>query len=176
MKKGLFAAVLAFGLVMAGMAYAQGPGYGYGGGYGGMGPGMMGYYGGSGYGYGGMGPGMMGYYGGSGYGYGGMGPGMMGYYGGNGYGYGCPAYGAYGYGHSGYGPYGWNGYQNGWNNEKYQKFLNDTEGLRRQLNDKGFEYQEALRNPNSTKESLAQIQKDINKLQAEINEKAQQEQ
>lgn len=74
-------------------AQPYGPGYGMGpgmmGGYGGaapgygMGPGMMGGYGGTGPGYG-MGPGMMG-------GYGGMGPGMMGGYGmGPGYGYGGP--------------------------------------------------------------------------------------
>ncbi|HEX8980594.1 MAG TPA: Spy/CpxP family protein refolding chaperone [Parasulfuritortus sp.] len=63
----------------SGWGYGMGPGMmgGYGGGYGyGMGPGMMGGYGG---GYG-MGPGMMGGYGGGW----GMGPGMMGGYGGMG--------------------------------------------------------------------------------------------
>lgn len=117
-------------------------------------------YGNGGYGMGGYG--MMG----PGYGYGMMGPGygMMG--GGYGNGYACP-----GYGNGGYRG-GWN---NSWNNPNSQKFLDDTVQLRKQLNDKRFEYQEALRNPNTTREQLAKIEKDMIDLQAKISDKAQQD-
>ncbi len=119
--------------------------------YGGMGSGMMGS------GYSGMGQGMMGS------GYSGMGPGATGYSNGNGNGYGG-------------GGYGWNGYRNNSNSPQSQKFLNDTVELRRQLNDRRFEYQEALRNPNTSREQLAQLESEINDLQAKINYKAQQDQ
>lgn len=77
MKQQILAVAVALLTASAAVtAQPYGPGYG-------MGPGMMGGYGGAGPGYG-MGPGMMG-------GYGGMGPGMMGGYGmGPGYGYGGP--------------------------------------------------------------------------------------
>ncbi len=148
MKKMIIAAVLAVGLATAGMVYAHG-GYGYGG-YGMGGYGMMG----PGYGYGG---------------YGMMGPGMMG--GGYGNGYACPGYGG-GYGNGGGYGSAWN---NGWNTPNNQKFLDDTVQLRKQLNDKRFEYQEALRNPNTTREQLAKIEKDMIDLQAKISDKAQQD-
>ena len=114
--------------------------------------------GGYGGGYGMMGPG----YGMMGGGYG-MGPGMMGY-GGNGNGYACPGYGN-----------GWNSGQNGWNSQTNQKFLDDTVKLRKELNDKRFEYQEAVRNPNTSREQLAKIEKDIIDLRTQIWDKAQQE-
>ncbi len=140
----------------------NGSGYGYG-----MGPGMMGYgYGpggnGGGYGYG-MGPGMMG----GGYGYG-MGPGMMG----GGYGYGMgPGMMGYGYGpNNGFG-YGNRG--NGWQQpEQVQKFLDQTVKLRRELNDKEFDYREALRNPKTTPETLAKLEKEIIDLRNQISNKA----
>jgi hypothetical protein len=75
MKKGLLAIAIAImmGFASSGLLAQGGPGYGgYGPGYG-MGPGMMGGYGGYGGGYGpgwGMGPGMMWGYGGYGPGYG----------------------------------------------------------------------------------------------------------
>ena len=53
-----------------------------------------------------------------------------------------------------------------------QKFLDETKDLRKQLNNKRFEYSEALRNPQATAESLAKIQKEMADLQAEIYGKA----
>ena len=116
-------------------------------------------YGGRGYGghmmgneYGSMGPGMMG---GN---YGMMGPGMMGSYGG---GYGdCPGASYFG--------------KDGWNSEPHQKFLEDTVGLRKELNDKGFEYAEAQRSPNTTREQLASIEKEVIDIRTKLQEKAEQ--
>ena len=99
---------------------------------------------------GGSGYGMMG---GGGYG---MGPGMM--YGDGGYG--CP--GAAGYG------------QNGWNSENNQKFLADTVQLRKEMNDKRFEYQEALRNPKTTREQLSTLEKGMIDLRTKLADKADQ--
>jgi hypothetical protein len=131
----------------------MGGNYGYG-----MGPGMMG----GGYGYG-MGPGMMG----GNYGYG-MGPGMMG---GN-YGYGMgPGMRNYSYGPNNGSRYGNRWY--GWQQPKQvQKFLDQTVDLRRKLNDKEFDYREALRNPKTSPESLAKIEKEITDLRIQISEKA----
>ena len=95
-------------------------------------------------GYGMMGPGM-------------MGPGMMGY--GGGYGD-CP-------GAAYFGP-------DGWNRESQQKFLEDTVGLRKELNDKWFEYSEAQRNPNTTQEQLAAIEKQVIDIRTKLQEKAEQ--
>lgn len=116
-------------------------------------------YGGRGYGghmmgngYGSMGPGMMG----SNYSM--MGPEMMGSYGG---GYGdCPGANYFG--------------KDGWNSEPHQKFLEDTVGLRKELNDKGFEYKEAQRNPNTTREQLASIEKEVIDIRTKLQEKAEQ--
>ncbi len=109
---------------------------------------MMGRGSGMGYGMmgGGMGPGMMG--GGMGYGMmgGGMGPGMMG--------------GGYGTGRS----YATNAYD--------QKFLDETKNLRKQLNGKRFEYFEALRNPKTTPDTIAKLEKEITELQKNIYAKA----
>jgi Spy/CpxP family protein refolding chaperone len=130
-------------LLVAVLAYAQGPGMmgsgqgwnycpycgqnlGQGGGYG-MGRGMMG----GGYG---MGPGMMG----GGYG---MGPGMMG-----------PGYSQ--------------------QNEACQKFFDDTAAMRKDLHTKRYEYFETIRNPKTTPETVAKLEKDLRELQAKIYEKA----
>jgi hypothetical protein len=91
---------------------------------------------------------------------------MMGYGGG----YACPGYGWRGNANR------WNSGQYGWNNERTQKFLNDTEQLRKKLNDLRFEYREALRNPNTSQEQLAKIEKDMIDLRAKIWDKAQQQQ
>jgi len=121
------------------------------GGYG-MGPGMMGGYG--------MGPGMMGGYG--------MGPGMMG-----GYGMGPGMMGGYGMGPCMMGRYSYQG-DSGYKDyaEKYQKFLNDTTQLRRELHDKQFDYFEAMRNPEANHEKITKLENEIHDLQKEINEKA----
>jgi|Deesub1362A_J573_1020465.scaffolds.fasta_scaffold00171_25 hypothetical protein len=120
-----------------------------------MGYGMMGM----------MGPGMMGGYG--------MGSGMMGY--GT-----CPCYG-YGMMHNmmmgsgmGYGGCGMMGpgMMWGYGAERYQRFLDETVDLRRQLNSKTFEYYEALRNPETKTETVIKLQKEIQELQRKIYEKA----
>ena len=148
MKKVIIASILVVGLA-TGFAYAHNNNWGgQGQRYGGH---MMGGYGGN---YGGMmGPGMMGGYGG-----GMMGPGMMGGYGGeNGD---CPGAAYFG--------------QDGWNSEPHQKFLEDTVGLRKELNDKAFEYTEAQRNPNTTREQLAAIEKEVIDIRTKLQEKAEQ--
>jgi hypothetical protein len=104
-------------------------------------------------GYGMMGPGYGGY---------GMGPGMM-----------------HGYGRGGYGMgpgMMWGGYGRGPGNfqqsEECQKFFDQNAGLRKELNDKRFDYFEAMRNPKTTGESLAKIEKEIRDLQEKIYAKA----
>ena len=99
-----------------------------------------------------QGPGMMG----PGYGYGGygMGPGMMG----PGYGYG---------GYRDYGPR--QGYMQ---NEECQKFLDSTAKERRELHDKRYEYFEAVRNPKTTPNSIANLEKEIRQLQDKIYSEA----
>ena len=164
MKKIFMLVVMAL-LLAAVPSMAQNPGYG---GYG-MGPGMMGGYGGYGYG---MGPGMMGGYGGygmgpgmmGGYGGYGMGPGMMGGYGG--YGMGPGMMGNYGYGVC---PYcgGFQGQQFN-SNEDYAKFLDDTKEQRKKLNNLMFEYNEEMRSPNPDKEKLAKMGKEIDQLRSDI--------
>lgn len=116
-------------------------------------------YGGRGYGghmmdnaYGQMGPGMMG---GN---YGMMGPGMMGGYGGRFND--CPGAGYFG--------------NDGWNSESQQKFLEDTVDLRKDLNNKMFEYGEAQRNPDTTREQLASIEKEVIDIRTKLQDKAEQ--
>jgi hypothetical protein len=87
----------------------------------------------------GMGPGMMGGQG--------MGPGMMG-----GYGMGPGMMGR--------------GYQG--QSAECQKFYDETAGLRKELNNKRFEYFEAVRNPKTTGESLTKIGKEVRELQEKI--------
>ena len=163
MKKIVIATVLAVGLAAGGWVYAHGSGNSYGmtgnGSYammgGGGGYGMMGGGGGGGYGMmggGGGGNGMMG----GGGGYGNMG-------GGSGYGNNTRQ----------------NNYSNGdrstQNTRNYhqnKRFLDETVHLRKELNDKRFEYQEAERNPNTSREQLSRLQREMNGLQTQLNEKA----
>jgi hypothetical protein len=98
-----------------------------------------------------MGPGMMGSYGMNG-------PGMMG---GSGGGYGdCPGASYFG--------------SDGWNSEPHKKFLEDTVGLRKDLNEKRFEYVEAQRNPETTREQLAAIEKEVIDIRTQLQNKAEQ--
>jgi hypothetical protein len=148
MKRAIILTGFLVVLLVAVLAYAQGPGMmgggqgwnycpycgqnlGPGGGRYGMGPGMMGGYGGYG-----MGPGMMGGYGGYG-----MGPGMMG-----------PGYSQ--------------------QNEACQKFFDDTAGMRKDLNTKRYEYFETIRNPKTTPETVAKLEKELRELQEKIYAKA----
>jgi hypothetical protein len=115
------------------------------GGYGyGMGPGMMGGYG--------MGSGMMGGYG--------MGPGMMG-----GCGMGSGMMSGMGYGMMGpgmmysYGP-------------EFKKYLDETKDLRKSLHMKMFDYMEALRDPETTREAITTLRKEMSDLITELRKKA----
>ena len=149
MKKVIIASILVVGLA-AGVAFAHNNGYGQRG-YGGH---MMGgNYGMMGGGYGNMGPGMMGG------GYGNMGPGMMG--GGYGGGYDdCPGAATFG--------------KDGWNSESHQKFLEETLDLRKELNAIAFDFTEAQRNPNTTREQLATLEKDMIDIRTKLQDKAEQ--
>ncbi len=106
-----------------------------------------------------MGQGMMGYGG-----YGMMGPGMMGY--------GMMGHhrmgGMMGPGMMGYGDYGTGKYDP----EAYQKYLDDTVDLRKKLHNRKFDYFEARRNPDTKRETLLKIEKEIHDIQWEIYEKA----
>ncbi|MGW8161863.1 MAG: hypothetical protein ACWGN1_06410 [Desulfobulbales bacterium] len=137
---------------MAG-CYGMGPGMMMGG-YG-MGPGMMGGYG--------MGPGMMGGYG--------MGPGMMG-----GYGMGSGMMGGYGMGHMNrhmMDEYGWGRGKKPFSSpENYNKFLDETKDLRKELHDMQFEYGEMMRNPKTTMGDLKKMQQEMFELQKKLLEKS----
>ena len=52
--------------------------------------------------------------------------------------------------------------------EQRAKFLNDTVDLRRQMVVKRFDYREALRNPETTPEDLAKIEKDMLELRIKM--------
>jgi len=52
--------------------------------------------------------------------------------------------------------------------EECQKFLDQNAGLRKELHEKRFEYTEAMRNPKTTRESLAKLEKEIRDLQDKI--------
>jgi len=142
MKKILLSSALLVALA-AGIAYAHGGGQMMGGGGYGQGYGM---------GYG-MGPGMMGP--------GMMGPGMM------------------GSGMMGPGMMGddWSGcpgamwFNQGPDSQKhYQEYLDKTSDLRKQMYDLHFEYMEAYRNPNTTKETMGNIEQKMNDLRLKMFE------
>ncbi len=88
-----------------------------------------------------------------GYGYG-MGPGMMGGY--------------------GMGPGMMGGYGMGFYSQTAEcvKFYDETAKLRRELNDKRFEYFEAIRDPKTPEEKTANLQKEITELRQKIHAKA----
>jgi hypothetical protein len=142
MKKTVIAALLVAGLATTGLVWAHGNG-GYGMGYG---------YGMGGYHMMGDGYGMMGGHGSRAYGM--MGPGMMGGYGQ----YNCPGAAGFDRDDADY--------------TQQQKFMDDTAGLRKQINDKQFDYMEARRNPSTTREQLAEMEKDIYSLQSQLRDRA----
>jgi hypothetical protein len=115
--------------------------------YYGYGCGMMGY---------GMGPGMMGY---------GYGPGMMGGYG-MGYGMGPGMMGGYGMGY-GMGP----GMMYP-SSPEMRKFLDETREKRKEIHLKMFDYMEALRNPDTSYETIRKLQKEMGELSTELLKKA----
>jgi len=87
----------------------------------------------------------------------GMGPGMIGggMMGGQGMGPGMMGRGMMGRGYQGQSP-------------ECQKFYDETAGLRKELHNKRFEYFEAARNPKTTGEALAKIEKEVRELQEKI--------
>jgi hypothetical protein len=89
-----------------------------------------------------------------------------GWYGGN---QGGPCYG-YGY-HMKGARYG--GPMMGWRGGSYdQKFLDETAGLRKELNEKRFDYFEAMRNPKTDPETVTRLEKEIGELQNQLYAKA----
>jgi hypothetical protein len=58
------------------------------------------------------------------------------------------------------------GYQS--QSSECQKFYDDTAGLRKELHNKRFEYFEAARNPKTTGDTLAKIEKEVRELQEKI--------
>jgi hypothetical protein len=81
--------------------------------------------------------------------------------------FGCPGY---GYGPQMMGP-GYSGYggpaavQQG---AYGQKYLDQTADLRKQLNDTRFDYMEAVRNPKTSPETIAKLEKKIGDLQEKL--------
>lgn len=69
---------------------------------------------------------------------------------------------------------GFGGHMRGWAGpgntptQTDQKFLDETATLRKDLNDKKFEYFEAQRNPDTKVETLAKLEKEISELQENI--------
>ncbi len=64
--------------------------------------------------------------------------------------------------------------QNSWSNESQQKFLEETTGIRKQMNDKRFEYLEAQRAPETTNQKLADIEKEMIDMHTQLEDKAKQ--
>jgi uncharacterized protein (DUF342 family) len=59
------------------------------------------------------------------------------------------------------------------NQEEYQKFLDETASLRKKLHNKKFDYSEAIRNPDTTRATMLNIEKEILDLKWEIYQKSQ---
>jgi len=59
----------------------------------------------------------------------------------------------------------------GWDNPDMKKFLDDTVDLRRQIHAKMFDYMEASRNPDTSKEDLKKLAKELRDLQKKLWEK-----
>jgi hypothetical protein len=74
--------------------------------------------------------------------------------------------GGYGYGSRAYDPEAYEKYQ-----KEYQKYLDDTAGLRKKLHNKQFEYSEAARNRGTKRETLMKLEKEMRDLQWKIYEK-----
>ncbi len=60
----------------------------------------------------------------------------------------------------------------GYDAEKYQKFLDDTTKLRKELHENQFEYSEAMRNPDTNQETISKVEQKIQELQKKLYEKA----
>lgn len=105
-----------------------------------------------------------------------MGPGMMGGQGmmGGGYGMGHGMMGGQGMMDGGYGMMGPGMMGGGYaQSEECQKFLDDTSKQRKELYNKRYEYSEAFRDPKTSPEDIAKLEKEIRGLQEDIYKKAQ---
>lgn len=109
-----------------------------------------------------------------------MGPGMMGGGYGGGYygeqGWGCPGPGCGGWGMGqgmmgggmmGQGMMGWRAYS-----PQSKKFLDDTRDLRKEILIKQYEYNEVMRDPGATSESVMKLQEELRRLNIKLYEKA----
>ncbi len=52
--------------------------------------------------------------------------------------------------------------------EEYQKHLNDTADIRKEINNKEFDYREALRDPNTSREALIRLKKEMLELKVKM--------
>ncbi len=75
-----------------------------------------------------------------------------------------------GYGHMTESAY--SGHMMGWTSRYDQKFLDETFDIRKDLYNKQFEYSEALRNPETTPETVTKLEQEIQKLQEKLYAKA----
>ena len=55
-----------------------------------------------------------------------------------------------------------------------QKFLDETAGLRKELNEKKGDYFEAIRHPNTDPETVAKLEQELGELQDKLYAKARQ--
>lgn len=62
----------------------------------------------------------------------------------------------------------------GYGVERHQRFLDDTADLRKELHSKRFDYFEAIRNPETKRETIIKLEREIQELQRKIYEKARQ--
>jgi hypothetical protein len=80
------------------------------------------------------------------------------------------------YGHPGYGYHmmgtGYGGHMRGWTGGYDQKFLEETADVRKELNNKQFEYSEAIRNRKTDPETVTKLEKEIGELQNKLYAKA----
>ena len=79
-----------------------------------------------------------------------------------------PGYG----GHRGCGEHMMGGMMGYGSEEDQQKFLDDTTDLRREMHNKKFEYNEALRKPDTKPATLLKLQKEMLEIKVKMYEKA----
>ncbi len=65
------------------------------------------------------------------------------------------------------------GGQSGWTTEQRQQYLDSTVALRKEMQNKRFELNEAQRNPKTTAEQLGTLEKELIDIRTQLNAKAQ---
>lgn len=60
------------------------------------------------------------------------------------------------------------------NSQERTQFYDETADLRRQLNSKRFDYEEVRRNPNTSRDDLFQIEREIRDIMYQINDRSRQ--